>query len=267
MKKRVTKKRYLLSLLAVLTLLSACVHAPPSTEQSLASEVYASQQETPNLQEEACEEEQRVHTAQSEDETQDTVEERVPNPYILALREEYGNEQIVGYLYVEGTDIRYPITQYTDNSFYLYHNIWRQADQAGWVFLDYENDITREDPNIILYGHNMRDNIRFHGIRHFQDPDFFDAHRYITFHTLYGEYRWEIFSFYRTNIDFFYIQVYFDSDEEFYELLAEMAARSMHESGIEVGAGDRVLTLSTCTNVDRDERFVVNARLIQEKEL
>ena len=190
--------------------------------------------------------------------------ERVVRPAIAALREYYNNDDIIGYIYIEGTTINYPVTQYIDNEFYLYHDIRKNPNNAGWIFLDYENDITREDPNVIIYGHNMRRDIRFHSIRHFVNRDFFDAHRYITFNTAYAEYRWEIFSFYITCINFFYIQVIFQSDEEFYGLLAEMKARSMHDSGVEVGRGDRVLTLSTCVGNPENERFVVNARLIRD---
>ena len=201
-----------------------------------------------------------------EEEPPEAEPERVVRAAVAHLREYYNNDNIIGYLYIEGTSINYPVTQYTDNEFYLDHDIRGNPDRAGWIFLDYENDITREDPNVIIYGHNMRRDIRFHSIRHYVNRDFFDAHRYITFNTAYAEYRWEIFSFYITCINFFYIQVYFDSDEEFYELLEEMKARSMHDSGVEVGRGDRVLTLSTCVGNPENERFVVNARLIRDND-
>ena len=186
---------------------------------------------------------------------------------IAQLRQYYNNDDIVGYLYIEGTSISYPVVQSDDNVFYLYHDIHKARNVTGWIFLDYENDIMEENRNTIIYGHNMRQDIQFHSIRRFFDREFFDNHRYITFNTAYGEYRWEIFSFYHTSIDFFYIQVDFETDDEFYELLAEMKARSMHESGLEVGEGDRVLTLSTCANDHVNNRLVVNARLIQETDI
>ena len=258
MRKSITKSIYIIVLFAVIILLSACscTGTPIEEEVPVIEEVV----------EEPAEVYEPVDLIETDkpDTVYEVVEERTINPFVAQLREQYGNDEIVGYLYIEGTDIRYPVTQYIDNVFYLYHDVHRQSDRAGWIFLDYANDITREEPNTIIYGHNMRQNIRFHGIRNFQNRGFFEAHRYITLHTVYEEQRWEIFSFYRTNIDFFYIQVEFESDEEFYALLSEMAARSMHESGVEVGPGDRVLTLSTCTNAARDERFVINARLIQE---
>jgi len=254
----------LVILLSAVTLIFGCRSAdtPPIEEPPTI--------EDPTTEESAYEPEDPSETEPpvTEDDPYEPYEaepERVLRPAIADMREYYGNDHIIGYIYIEGTSIHYPVTQYTDNEFYLYHDIWGNPDRAGWIFLDYENDITREDPNVIIYGHNMRRDIRFHSIRHYVNRDFFDAHRYITFNTAYAEYRWEIFSFYITCINFFYIQVIFQSDEEFYGLLAEMKSRSMHDSGVEVGRGDRVLTLSTCVGNPENERFVVNARLIRDE--
>jgi sortase B len=73
-----------------------------------------------------------------------------------------------------------------------------------------------------------------------------------------------VFSFYITDISFNYIQVIFNSQNEFYELLTEMKARSIYDTGVEVRPDDRVLTLSTCANNPQNERFVLNARLIRD---
>ena len=242
MRKIITRYTIFIAILAVIILISY---------------IYSSETE--------CETEQLYIDEEPYEEPYEVMEpeKRSVSPAIAALRERYNNNDIVGYLYIEGTNINYPVTQYTDNEFYLHHDIEKRRNRAGWIFLDYENDITKEDRNVVIYGHNTERNNRFHHISRFVNRDFFDAHRYITFNTAYAEYRWEIFSFYRTGIDFFYIQVFFDSYEEFYELLAEMKARSMHDSGIEVGPGDRVLTLSTCVNNPANERYVINARLIR----
>jgi len=175
---------------------------------------------------------------------------------------EYENNDIIGRLIIEGANIDYLVTQAADNEFYLYHDIEKQPNEAGWVFLDYLNNIRRPDRNTIIYGHNMRDDIRFHGLRHFADPEFFRANPYIIFNTAYEDKVWEVFAFYSTNISFNYIQVIFPSDEDFYSLISEMQEKSWHESDVSLSKYDRILTLSTCTNTDPDMRYVLNARLI-----
>ena len=38
-----------------------------------------------------------------------------------------------------------------------------------------------------------------------------------------------------------------------------MAAQSNYATGVEAGAGDRIITLSTCTGESAEERYVVQA--------
>ena len=186
--------------------------------------------------------------------------------YFEQLRREYDNDDIVGYLKIEGTSIDYPVVQSEDNFYYLDYNIYKEEDVAGWVFLDYENDTARDDPNTIIYAHNMRKDIMFHSIRHYTSKEYFENHRYITFNTEYADQTWEIFSFYSTLVDlneFNYIQVFFESHDDFVNLLTEMKSKSMYDTGVEIYPDDRVLVLSTCVGgAATDERYVVNARLV-----
>jgi len=188
--------------------------------------------------------------------------------YLEQLRREYDNGDIIGYLKIEGTSIDYPVVQTGNNQFYLDHNIYKESDRAGWVFLDFENDTSRDDPNTIIYAHNMRDDVMFHSLRNYTSKDYFENHRYITFNTEYADQTWEVFSFYRAPTSFYYIQVFFPTHDDFVKLLMEMKSRSMYDTGVEVFPEDRVLILSTCVGGnDRNERYVLNARLIGDKDL
>lgn len=183
---------------------------------------------------------------------------------IESLRQLYNNQDIIGHLKIEGTRINYPVTQYADNDFYLYHDIQKQPHHAGWVFLDRTNSIARPDRNTVIYGHNMMDGSRFRDMLKFTCPDFFATHRYITFDTAYNTQQWEIFAFYRTDISFNYIQTIFPSQNAFGELVAEMKSHSWHDVNVNVTAYDRILTLSTCAGAGATNfRYVLNARLIQ----
>ncbi|MCL1987795.1 MAG: class B sortase [Firmicutes bacterium] len=185
---------------------------------------------------------------------------RQPREHFLQLRESFGNDDIVGHLIVDGTSIDYVVVQAEDNDFYLTHDIWRNRASAGWVFLDYMADLYNGNPNTVIFGHNTAQDIMFHSLRKYRDRAFFDENSIIRFSTLYGDYIWEIFSFYATNVDFPYTNVEFGNDWEHW--LTQFAEKSMHPVDIDVTAIDRILTLSTCTNVDSDERYVVHARLV-----
>ena len=187
-----------------------------------------------------------------------------PAPFfdIDAIRQAFGNDDIVAHLYVHGTVIDYLVVQTTDNEFYQHHDIWRGRSAAGWVFLDYEVDLRGQDHNIVIYAHNTQREHMFHALRHFRSYGFFRAHPYITLITPYGMYNWQVFSFYSTFIDFSYNIINFPGEAARNEMILAFAAKSMHNSNVNVYPGDRILTLSTCTNRHPDERFVLHARLV-----
>jgi SrtB family sortase len=188
---------------------------------------------------------------------------------ILAARETFDNDEIVGYLDVPDTGIQYYVTQAEDNYYYLSHNIEKREDNAGWVFLDYENDWERDDWNSIIYGHNMRAEIMFHGLRNYRDAEFFNEHPFFYFNTVNGDYVYEIFSVFETLPDAFqYNTVYFGEKENFEEMIAKTRALSKYDtSEISVSADDRVTLLSTCSNTPDDKRLVVAGKLVLKDEL
>jgi len=178
------------------------------------------------------------------------------NPEILALRRQYGNDDIIGYLNIQGTTIDYPVAQGADNDFYLTHNIDKNADAAGWIFLDYQNDIGGSDKNLIIYGHNMKKDYRFHALRNYASKSFFEAHPVITFDTLYGECQWRVFTFFVTDTSLNYIEVFPRDCDRYETLLDTVKSLSMYNTGADVTGDDQVLFLSTCVGVN-DLRYVL----------
>ncbi|MCL2285519.1 MAG: class B sortase [Firmicutes bacterium] len=197
------------------------------------------------------------------------TEEYVPQPRVLLprivqLREYYDNPDIVGFIEIPDTNISYPVVQTGNNVFYLYHDIRLRRSVHGAIFLDYENDLyALNDHNTLIYGHNMFDGSKFHNIRHFHNENFFREHTYILLTTPYEETVWDIFSFFRTHIDFCYLTTNFHTDEAFYEFILELQRKSLWTNDIVLDKSDRILILSTCETVRglTDYRYIVIARL------
>ena len=188
--------------------------------------------------------------------------EYVVRPEFEALRAQYDNEHIIGFLTIEGTSISYPVLQYEDNDFYLSRDINKKNNQNGSIFLDYENDIKSDDMNTIIYGHNMNSDIMFHSIRNYKDPLFWENHKYVQFNTLYDDMIFEIFSFYTPNESFPYIYANYE-EHVFNNLLTKIDEMEHYDTGINVNAEDRIIHLSTCTNVTDDTRMAIVGRLIE----
>ncbi|MCL2620412.1 MAG: class B sortase [Defluviitaleaceae bacterium] len=182
------------------------------------------------------------------------------------VRELTENPDIVAYITIPGTQVGNAVVQGTNNAFYLNHDIFRRRNVNGALFMDYRNTPDFTNPNTIIYGHNMNNGTKFHNLRFYMQQEFFENHPHIVVITDYAVFIYEIFSTFSTRVDFDYIQVHFYDREEFGELVDEINRRAVFETGITADSYDRILILSTCTNVRVDMRYVVAGRLAHQIE-
>ena len=81
------------------------------------------------------------------------------------------NNQTVGWIQVNGTNINYPFVQANDNKYYLTHSFDKSHNTSGWVFLDYRNNIQTLDKNTILYAHGRIDKTMFGTLKNILNND------------------------------------------------------------------------------------------------
>jgi len=175
------------------------------------------------------------------------------------------NPDTYGWIKIPGTVIDYPIMQSDDNEYYLDHAYTGDYLTAGAIFADYRNyDKLLKNFHVILYGHNMRNGLMFNNVMNYLDKKFFDENPYITIYTPDGIYTYEVFAIYETRYDYDYIRTAFPNYDEFIAYCEKLRANSIHvREGVEFKKGDRMLTLSTCTNnVTETGRYALHARLI-----
>ena len=89
------------------------------------------------------------------------------------------NGDIKGWIYIEGTDISYPLLQGPDNDYYLYRTYKKEYLFAGSIFIDAANAPDLSDQHTIIYGHNMKNDSMFGTLGKFKQQDYRDQHRYI----------------------------------------------------------------------------------------
>ena len=171
------------------------------------------------------------------------------------------NSDVYGWIKIDNTVINYPIMQSEDNEYYLDHTYENNYLAAGSIFADFRNyDQLKKNFHIILYGHNMRNNVM-----NYLDKKFFDENPYIEIYTFDGIYTFEVFAIYETRYDYDYIRTAFPDYDEFIAYCEKLRANSIHvREGVEFKEGDRMLTLSTCTNnVTETGRYALHARLVK----
>lgn len=174
------------------------------------------------------------------------------------------NEDVAGWVQIEGTAINYPVLQAEDNEYYLTRGLDQSENKNGSVFMDYRNEISTKEKHMILYGHNMKNKTMFADLLNYESQWYLEQHPEIQFETIYYSGTWEIFSAYFTDTSDPYLETEFagTSEEEFASFVTYLKNKSMHNTAVTVEADDTILTLSTCSAEPGEQRFVVHAKFI-----
>lgn len=173
------------------------------------------------------------------------------------------NDEVVGWINVPDTEVNYPIVKHHDNSFYLTHSFDKSKNNAGWIFLDYRNNIN-QNRNTIIYGHNRLDGSMFGSLDNLTKKEYLNNNKE---HLIYvstpdKNYVYEIFSLYRIDTTDDYIQIDF-RDEEYHDWLNMITNRSIYNFNNNPSSNDQILTLSTCYK--HVKKLVVHAKLIRSQ--
>lgn len=199
-----------------------------------------------------------------EETTNNAEQEENNNKYNIdfaTLKEK--NSDTVGYLKVNGTDVENVVVKGKDNSYYLKHNFNKEYNTAGWIFADYHNKLDGTDRNIIIYGHNMRNNTMFGTLKNVLNEEWKDVeeNRFITFITEKDSYIYEVFSVYQIEAEDYYMSTDFKNNQEFLKFANTLKSRSKYNFDVDIKEEDSILTLSTCANNNKYRVIVHSVRV------
>ena len=170
------------------------------------------------------------------------------------------NEDVVGWIYIPGTEINYPVLQGDDNDEYLRHLLTGEYNSSGSIFLDANvlEDFTGK--NSPIYGHNMKNGSMFADIVQYKKQAFYEEHPTAMLMTPEKNYFVHLFSGYVTDSWGSAWDKSF-TDAEFTSWLGSIQKKSYFTSDVVPSNQDAVLTFSTCTYDTHDARFVVHGIL------
>ena len=166
------------------------------------------------------------------------------------------SDDAVAWLTVDGTRIDYPVMQGKTNDDYLNKDPYGEFSLSGSIFLDSRNDKMFSDPYSLVYGHHMEYGAMFGSLDGYADREYFDAHRTGTLTVIKGaEYKITFFASCKAQAT---EKVIFDPPESNNQALLEYLndhALIYDPSG--VGAGLKLIALSTCQSAESNERMIV----------
>lgn len=171
------------------------------------------------------------------------------------------NNDVVAYIKVNNTNIEYPIVKTSNNNFYLNHSFDKSKNSRGWIFADYKNKFDNTDKNIVIYGHNMRDESMFGSLKNILNEEWYNnaENKNITFLTEKENYIYKVFSIYKIESEDYYIKTNFKNDEDYEKFLNTIKNRSIKNFDINLNINDKIITLSTCANNNK-YRIVLHAK-------
>ena len=177
------------------------------------------------------------------------------------------NPDVYAWIQVPGTEVDYPILQSSnDNTYYLNHTIDGEEKKEGAIFTENYNTKTFEDPNTVIYGHDMKNGSMFQSIHKYMDRSFFDNNRDIVIYMPDQILHYKIFAAYLTDNRHLLMNYNFWSKDEYQQYLNSIFSmrdiNAFIDTSTEVTTEDKIITLSTCYAGISTQRYLVQAVLV-----
>lgn len=177
------------------------------------------------------------------------------------------NNDIVGWIRIDKSNINYPVMQRKSNpNYYLRRNFYKGYSYYGTPFLARSCDIEKSD-NLIIYGHHIRGNRMFGELEKYRSKQYYNEHKKIRLYTMQGEKEYEIMSVFQTVAYTGFEYYYFmndESKEDYEKFIKKCKELSFYNTEVTASYGDKFITLSTCDYRNKNGRFAVIGKEIQK---
>ena len=174
------------------------------------------------------------------------------------------NKELYAWIRVPDTNIDYPVGQNKEDSFYLNHDMYKEPRFAGCIYTEKANSKDFEDPNTVIYGHNMIGGTMFSNLHNFRDKKFFKKHPYFYIYTPKYIMVYQVFAAYTYDDRHILNSFDFSKEKVFRKYIRNIfKVRSMDRhlrEDVEVTTDDKIVTLSTCIGNETDKRYLVQGK-------
>lgn len=175
------------------------------------------------------------------------------------------NGDYMGWIYIPGTEISYPVVLSKDNQDYLHTDFHKGYSFGGTIFADCRCKNGVLNHHVVLYGHNMRDGSMFAGLNDYKDGEFAGKHPVFWVVTPKYKLLYEVFAVCSPSpydrrqygIDGYD----FTSNAQFEEAIGYWIENSVVPFRKKPSGTDYVVSLTTCTG-DSSVRCIVHGVLL-----
>lgn len=162
------------------------------------------------------------------------------------------NSDFIAWLQIPGTKVDFPVVLTDDIDYYLTHLFNGKESSLGTLFSLGKTDYRTPGKNVAIYGHNVRSSGKqmLAALASYKKKSYYDTHATIYLDTVYHASTYTIFAVIdMTSGDWDASISSFATERDFLDFIGRAKALSLYDTGVEVTAEDKILTLITC---DRD---------------
>lgn len=167
------------------------------------------------------------------------------------------NPDYVGWLYIPGTNISYPMVLGDTNDEYLHKTFEGKYAYAGSLFLDYRNKADFSDTNTVVYGHHMNNNSMFTQLDLFQNWEFGTKNNVFHIYRDNKVYIYQNYCFILTSSTGYAYTFNFATQRDYANHLATLKTEQYYETGVRADVTKPIVTLSTCQGINTGRRYVL----------
>lgn len=162
--------------------------------------------------------------------------------------------------------ISYPVVKSKDNNEYLTKTFSANDNKLGAIFMDMNCSSAFTDRNTLIYGHNLKvGGEMFSQLTEYSKEDFCKQHPYFYIYTPDGKERmYKVFSAGVVKDTADNYKLTFPTEADYLAYLELCKTSSNYQVEAELNVQSKIVSLSTCTNVNDDERFLVQGVLVEE---
>ena len=200
--------------------------------------------------------------------------ENTPVPYdniLPSIRNQYGNNNIVGKLEIPNIGIDSYVTRAADNSYYLGYNYYNQYDALGVPFVDYRNTDLGNNQQINLYGHNTQNekyfnHLPFIKLESYTNKNIFDSYKdiYLSIDEKKMHYRVIAIKIIDDSNNE-HMKVIFKSKNDYLIHVSRLLQNSLYRDNmIEISSTDRLIVLQVCHYNPMDTYLLVIGKEVKD---
>lgn len=167
----------------------------------------------------------------------------------------------------EPSVISYPVVKSADNNEYLTKTFTANDNKLGAIFMDMRNNSDFTDRNTFIYGHNLKvGGEMFSQLSEYSSEEFCKEYPNFFIYTPDGKIRtYKVFSAAVVKDTADNYNMTFATEEEYTKYLQMCQETSNYSVDVTLDVSSKIVSLSTCTNVNDDERFLVQGVLVKEQ--